>query len=86
MKSIIFKLPDGVQIPDGKEIGDTFQAMATFSIEKNGDVCLEEVDGEPLDPSKEESDEPSESANDDTSNPSVLRGLLMGGQGAPGGQ
>lgn len=85
MKDITFDLPKGVQIPDGKQVGDTFQAMTTYEIEAGGKVCLREVDGEPLDPKWDESDEPNDSGNDDStdSGPSPMTGgmrnALMGG-------
>lgn len=83
MKTVTFQLPGGVQIPDGVQVGDTFQAMTTYCLLPEGKVQLEEVDGESLDPKKEESDEPNDAANDDTSQPgpSVLRNLVAGMQG-----
>lgn len=87
MKAITFILPSGVQVPDGKEIGDTFSAMAEFRIEVGGKVTLEEVDGEPLNPKDGEGEEPDDTTNDDTTNPgvfgpggSMMQGL-MGGAG-----
>lgn len=83
MKAITFKLPEGMQIPDGKQVGDTFQAMTTYEIETGGKVCLKEVDGEPLDGSDDESQEPNDEANDDTTQPGPMSGgmraALMGG-------
>jgi hypothetical protein len=70
MKDIVFKLPEGVQVPDGKIVGDTFQAMATFELEAGGKVCLKEVDGESINPSASDDEGVAdESANDDTTNP-----------------
>jgi len=80
MKAIMFTLPDSVQVPDGKGPGDSFQAMATFQLKPNGKACLTEVDGEPLDGYKSESETPNDEANDDTTQPAAWRSQLMGGQ------
>lgn len=84
MKEFTFKLPDGVQIPDGTQVGDYFQAMTRFCLKANGEVSIDSVDGESLDPKKEENDEVNENANDDTSQPgpsSTLRNLVAGVRG-----
>jgi hypothetical protein len=75
---MVFKLPAGVEIPDGKEEGDTFQAMATFKLMDKGEVELTEVDNEPID-GKEPEDTTDEGADDDStqSGPS-LQDRLMG--------
>lgn len=85
MKAPTFTLPEGVMVPDGKKVGDTFAAMTTYKLGSGGKVTLEAVDGEPLDGADDESDTPNESANDDTTQaaPSGVGGLsaaLMGGQ------
>ena len=87
MAKIIFKLPAGVEVPDGKQPGDTFQAMATMKIEPAGSVCLVEIDGEPLPGYKESGDEPNDEAEDDSTQPAQmsLQQRLMSsmGGGAP---
>lgn len=59
-KSLILTLPPGIDIPDGTQNGDTFQAMATFRLlsptaygsspshAKPGKIELIEIDGELL--------------------------------------
>lgn len=93
MKAITFELPAGVQIPDGKQVGDTFQAMAGFKIEAGGKVTLEDVDGEPLNDTSEQPEAADSEAADDTQDSGPqgvfgagggLRAALMGG-GSPGG-
>lgn len=49
MAKLTFKLPAEVEIPDGKTVGDSFQAIATFILMPNGGAELTQVDGEPLD-------------------------------------
>lgn len=39
-----FKIPEGLQIPEGTQEGDTFDALATFSLEKGGELCLRKID------------------------------------------
>lgn len=85
MKSVTFQLPQGVEIPDGKNVGDTFQAMTTYKLLANGKVSLEEVDGEGLNGKLDPEDSPNESALDDTteagssSGMGGLRSAMMGG-------
>lgn len=43
-KTIEFVIPDGYQVPEGTDEGDTFEASATFRL-KNGKMCLESIDG-----------------------------------------
>lgn len=82
-KKITFELPRGVTVPDGKQPGDTFQAMATFLLDSGGKVELTEVDGEALDGATKPSDAPDASAQDDSSQPMAmsLQDRLMGGAG-----
>lgn len=59
-KGLTFTLPPGVDIPDGTNEGDTFQAMGTFKLLSAtaygsqtsdvhpGQVQLTEIDGEPI--------------------------------------
>lgn len=94
MKAITFTLPAGVQVPDGKQEGDTFHAMATFKLEAGSKVTLEAVDGEPLDGGGDESDAANNEANDDTTDSGPQPGVfgpggsmnagLMGGGGQGG--
>jgi hypothetical protein len=82
----VFKLPGGVEVPDGKEEGDTFQAMATFKLMSGGMVELTEVDNEPIS-GKESPNTTNEEADDDADNPGPsLQERLMGSManGSPG--
>lgn len=73
-----FKLPEDVQVPDGKEMGDTFQAMGTFLLKANGMVTLTEVDGEPIPGAPKTGDEPEETDNAaDQAPPMSLQQRLM---------
>lgn len=38
-REIKFKAPKGC-VPEGKSEGDTFDAVCTFRVEQNGEVCL----------------------------------------------
>lgn len=83
-KMISFKLPAGVQIPDGKQMGDTFQAMTTFKLGTDGMVQLCEVDDEPVAGYKDDdSDSPNPDSPDDTTQPmaqSLQDRLMASGQ------
>ncbi len=85
MKAPTFSLPEGVMVPDGKKVGDTFPVMTVYKLLPKGMVQPESVDGEPLD-GAEEAETPNQAANDDTTEagPSIMKGgmraALMGGQ------
>jgi hypothetical protein len=91
LKAITFHLPLGVQIPDGKQVGDTFQTMATLKIEASGKVTLEEIDGEGLN-GDDDSDAANNAANDDAMEPGPaglmspggMQAALMGGSSQGG--
>jgi hypothetical protein len=36
---VTFKPPQGV-VPEGTQVGDTFDLVSTFRLESNGNVCL----------------------------------------------
>lgn len=80
MKAVTFKLPEGVVIPDGLAAGDKFSAMTEYQLGADGSVKVCSVDGEYLDPKYEDENEPNPNAQDDTTQPSFIGGL-MGGQG-----
>lgn len=42
-KKIEFRLPPGLQVPDGIESGKTFESMATFQVQKGGRLCLKAI-------------------------------------------
>ncbi len=42
-KKVEFKLPTGFTVPEGTMKGDTFDAVCTFQVKDNGDVCLTTV-------------------------------------------
>ena len=39
-KTIEFKMPEALEIPDGISNGETFESMATFQVKKGGRLCL----------------------------------------------
>ncbi len=47
-KEIKFDAPEGFEIPEGVKPGDTFEAMASFRLKDNGQICLEGVEGNML--------------------------------------
>lgn len=80
-KPIKFMLPMGVQIPDGKKPGDTFQLMATFElIDAQGNVELEEVEGEPLDDKEKENEAASPQDDVTSGSPSMFQSMMGGPQ------
>lgn len=84
--ALTFTLPQGVEVPDGKQMGDTFQAMGTFRIDAGGKCTLTEVDGEPIDGSGDQpNDQTNTSADDDSSQPGMMAAAQQNYPG-PGGQ
>lgn len=59
---VTFAMPEGMPMPEGKEMGDEFEAPAMFRMEKDGKLCLVAVNGMKLEGYKEE---PEESADGD---------------------
>ena len=53
--------PEGLSIPEGVVEGDTFEALATFKVMKNGKLYLTEIDGNDVSKKGHESEEPSNS-------------------------
>jgi hypothetical protein len=51
---IEFDLPDGFQIPDDTEPGESFDAMATISVGDDGKAQLLALDGLPVEGGEEE--------------------------------
>lgn len=43
-----FRLPEGIEIPEGIKPGDSLEFMAEFKVEQNGEVCLVGVEGTKL--------------------------------------
>lgn len=42
---LTFAMPEGMPTPEGKKVGDTFEAPAMFELEEGGKVCLVSVNG-----------------------------------------
>lgn len=40
MKRVEFTPPEGFRVPEGTQPTDTFEAMATFQLKKDGRMCL----------------------------------------------
>jgi len=47
-ESIEFKAPEGMEVPEGVNPGDTFEVMATVELGEGGELYLKEVDGMPV--------------------------------------
>lgn len=78
-----FQLPGSIIVPDGKQAGDTFQAMCTLRLNPNGTADLCQIDGESLPGYKDEDAErPAETPassedTDDATEPSEPNGNLL---------
>lgn len=53
---IEFKLPDGFQVPDQTEPGQSFDAVATISVGDDGTAQLLALDGLPVEGGEEETE------------------------------
>lgn len=42
---MVFAVPEGMKMPEGKGVGDEFEAPATFRLEAGGKLCLVSVGG-----------------------------------------
>jgi len=62
---IEFKSPEGLEIPEGTNPGESFEVMATVTLGEEGELYLKEIDGLPI--STESEDEEIE-ADDETQN------------------
>ena len=47
-ESIEFKAPEGMEVPEGINPGDTFEVMATVQLGEEGELYLKEIDGMPI--------------------------------------
>jgi len=59
-KALDFAIPTGFTPPEGSAPGDSFEAVATFYLGKDGSLCLKAVDGIPLSNEKEDDDKEAE--------------------------
>lgn len=59
-ESIEFKAPEGMEVPEGINPGDTFEVMATVQLGEGGELYLKEVDGMPVGGEMEEAKEEGE--------------------------
>ena len=75
MKTITFKRPEGVTVPDGTEAGQSFRAMATLKLGAGGDVQLTEIDGEALDGAKDKEDDTTDPEGQDDAQDSAASNL-----------
>jgi hypothetical protein len=53
-KSIEFKAPEGMEMPDGIAVGDTLEVMAKVALGEEGELYLLEIDGLTVAGTKEE--------------------------------
>lgn len=49
-----FAMPVGYREPEGTKEGDTFEAVGTFRLKPDGQLCLVEIDGVELEDAPEE--------------------------------
>ena len=56
-KEIEFKAPEGMEVPQGLAVGETFEAMATVKLGEDGELYLTELDGMPLSSESEDMEE-----------------------------
>lgn len=56
-ESIEFKAPEGMEVPEGLAVGDTFEVMATLALGEEGELYLREIDGLPVSTMQEEEEE-----------------------------
>jgi len=47
-KEVHLEVPEGFEVPEGVKAGDSFEAMSTYRLRKDGHICLEAVEGNPL--------------------------------------
>ena len=56
-ESIEFMAPEGMEVPEGINPGDTFEVMATVQLGEEGELYLKEVDGMAVGGEMEEAEE-----------------------------
>ena len=54
-KEAYVDVPEGFEVPEGVKTGDTFEAMTTYRLDKDGRLCVQEIEGNPLPGEKGES-------------------------------
>ena len=47
-KEVYVDVPEGFEVPEGVKSGDTFEAMTTYRLDKDGRLCVQEIEGNPL--------------------------------------
>lgn len=55
-ESIEFMAPEGMEVPEGINPGDTFEVMATVQLGEEGELYLKEIDGMSIGGEMEESE------------------------------
>lgn len=63
-ESIEFKAPEGMEVPEGVNPGDTFEVMATVQLGEGGELYLKEVDGMTVGGESEETEDEGEMENE----------------------
>lgn len=59
-ESIEFMAPEGMEMPEGLNPGDTFESMATVQLGEDGELYLKALDGMALGSAEEEEEEEGE--------------------------
>ena len=44
-KEVHLDVPEGFEIPEGIKAGERFEAMSTYRLKENGQICLEAIEG-----------------------------------------
>jgi len=75
MAEIEFTPPAGLQLPHGKKVGDTFEAVAQLRIEDGGKLCLEALNGVSIEGDDDGEDD---TKDDSSSEPDFLTAVERG--------
>lgn len=83
-KLVEFKPPEAVvqQVGEQAVTGDTFDLLTTFKAKPNGDWCIVEIEGVPMDGYKPDNDEPQDKSGAFARN---YQSAMQGGQMMQGG-
>lgn len=85
-ESIEFKAPEGMEIPEGTNPGDTFEAMATFQLGEGGELYLKEVDGNPVSGQDDTQEDQAEGGSEEAGMEGEMGGEMMSEEEAPAGE
>jgi hypothetical protein len=78
-KTIEFMAPEGMEMPEGLNPGDTFEAMATVQLGEEGKLNLTAIDGMSLGGMEEEAEEEGEEEGGEAEEEMVAEGNMSEG-------